>query len=293
MTFLCIIYVHTWVCAIINNNNEYEPQSMTIGRKLPIAKYVAFLSLSHTHDTTNPVTQDYHSSIIYFVYKPKVWISIESFTQNVSNRFPSTKKKCTYFYRFQTLSNTNYYQLPTETHAAQSGQYRQRTYPNHITLVGNVEYNQCKRNDHQRLEHHNQKLTHYMPQKYFNSGNTYYNRTTRLIIIIIALLLPISIFIFCIYSNNLPDTKLLSNIPSFLSINIAPDVKATAKKNIILKFDESLIKFLLSNEYYYSRKYDTWSCEICEVWHVRTVYWRIKLKSVDKIQLHFGTFIIA
>jgi len=29
---------------------------MTIGRKLPIAKYVAFLSLSVTQETTNPVT---------------------------------------------------------------------------------------------------------------------------------------------------------------------------------------------------------------------------------------------
>jgi len=29
---------------------------MTIGRKLPIAKYVAFLSLSVTQETTNPIT---------------------------------------------------------------------------------------------------------------------------------------------------------------------------------------------------------------------------------------------
>lgn len=39
-------------------NNEYEPQSMTIGRKLPIAKYVAFLSLSVTLETTNPTTDN-------------------------------------------------------------------------------------------------------------------------------------------------------------------------------------------------------------------------------------------
>lgn len=40
---------------------------------------------------------------------------------------------------------------------------------------------------------------------------------------------------------NLPETKLLSSIPSFLSISIAPDVKATAKKNIILKSKKLLL----------------------------------------------------
>lgn len=38
----------------------------------------------------------------------------------------------------------------------------------------------------------------------------------------------------------MPDTKDRSNNPSFLSSNIAPDVRATDKKNIILQV---LIKF--------------------------------------------------
>lgn len=41
---------------MINKNNKYKPQSMTIGRKLPMAKYVAFLSLSVIQETTKPVT---------------------------------------------------------------------------------------------------------------------------------------------------------------------------------------------------------------------------------------------
>lgn len=37
---------------------------MTIGRKLPIAKYVAFLSLSVTQETTNPIT---HKKLLFGV----------------------------------------------------------------------------------------------------------------------------------------------------------------------------------------------------------------------------------
>lgn len=44
-----------------------------------------------------------------------------------------------------------------------------------------------------------------------------------------------------VYIENLPETKLLSSIPSFLSINMAPEVKATARKNIILKFKNSFL----------------------------------------------------
>lgn len=44
-----------------------------------------------------------------------------------------------------------------------------------------------------------------------------------------------------VYTENLPETKLLSSIPSFLSINMAPEVRATARKNIILKFKNSFL----------------------------------------------------
>lgn len=40
---------------------------MTIGRKLPIAKYVAFLSLSVTQETTNPVTHKMY--LIYYIFR--------------------------------------------------------------------------------------------------------------------------------------------------------------------------------------------------------------------------------
>lgn len=43
------------------------------------------------------------------------------------------------------------------------------------------------------------------------------------------------------YILKLPDTNPRSSIPSFLSINIAPDVKATAKKNIILNKNKTIV----------------------------------------------------
>lgn len=77
----------------------------------------------------------------------------------------------------------------------------------------------------------------------------------------------------------IPETRHLSIIPSFFSMIMAPEVKATDKKNMILKKEKkfwfvgenSLDRFLLS-----LRQNDTWRRKIREIWLPISVHWLIK-----------------
>lgn len=76
----------------IPSMGQMIPHNITIGKKLPIAMYVAVRSLSHADDTTKPV---------------KIQIS---------------KLKSKFFHR--NKEKKKQFKIHTETHATQSGQYR-------------------------------------------------------------------------------------------------------------------------------------------------------------------------
>jgi hypothetical protein len=71
----------------------------------------------------------------------------------------------------------------------------------------------------------------------------------------------------------IPFTSDRSKIPSFLSSNIAPEVNATAKKNMILEKVNQVSRRVFDFEGKDSREHNTRCCKVSEICTVVAVDW--------------------
>lgn len=153
------------------------PHNITIGRKLPIAMYVAVRSLSQADDTTNPENHaqqmvNNNSILIEFIIRKK---------KNVPKHMPHSPVK--------TVSKITHVMSPFNVNPKNQK----------LKISTNVVW----------------------PHIIMNCVETCEKRIS----------MPV-----------MPETKHRSSIPSFRSINIAPDVRATDKKKIIVKITPGAAK---------------------------------------------------